>query len=217
MAVTTMNFASQGVIFNPYTVKYADGIGTAVQSTVGQMGEALASPLRGKYGTANKRGKVFTATAAAITVPVVGATVVSLFNLYNPIGSATDLELIDSTFSSVVATTVVDAIGVYQATPAQWAALTASTKGSVNSGVLGGASGAGQFFSSATYATAPVLVKLLYGTAGAVTNSGLNGSTYNFDGKIIVPPGYAISLLSTTAANDTSGITMDLTWLELVD
>ena len=213
--LVTQQVAQQGQVLNPFTVKQADNPGGLVQATYGQMGEQLSSEIRGKYGTAAKRGVLFWANAAAITVPVVGGTVVSLFNLYNPLSSTFDLELVDSTFASVVATTVVDAIGLYVATPAQWAALTASTQGTVKSGMVGGPSGAGQFFSSATYATAPTLLKVLYGTAGAVTNGSLNSITYIFDGKVIVPPGYGISLLATTAADDTSGITMDLSWIEL--
>lgn len=216
MELDSINFVGQGAVYNPFVIKQPDSPTLPVTLNFGQMGESLASELRGVYGTAAKRGVVFHANAVAITLPVVASAVVSLFTLYNPVNSGIDMELIDSTVATVVATTVISGVGVYFSSPALTALGTFTTQGTAYPGFLGGPSGLGQFWSSYTHSGTPVLQKVLGGIAGAVTNGSLNSFNYVFDGKVIIPPGVAASILMTTAHETTSGAALDVSWVELI-
>src|SRR5258707_247543 len=66
-----------------------------------------------RYAELAARGQVYAASAAAITLPVNAATLASKFGLYNPAGSGVMLELIECEAHYVVATTVVNALGLY--------------------------------------------------------------------------------------------------------
>src|SRR3954463_5927318 len=66
-----------------------------------------------KYAELAARGKVFHFSNAAFTMPVNANNLVSLFSVYNPVGSGVMMELIEAEVHSVVATTVVNAVGIY--------------------------------------------------------------------------------------------------------
>jgi hypothetical protein len=217
MSLAYQYFNAVGMVVNPYTFKGPDQQLPTQQFNTGQMGDQLVSEVRGKYGTAAKRLATFGASAVAVTLPVNAASLVSVFTLYNPIGSGIDMELIDITVGTVLATTVVDMVGLYQSTAAQTALGTFSTLGTVRSLFAGGSGGKGLFYSAYTASGTPALLKLLGGLSGAVTQAGLNSINYKFDGSVIIPPGIAVHVAMTTAASTGSGITLDASWVELTD
>lgn len=188
--------------------------GTEVAAKFGRGGDLIMSQQFGQFSDRNSRGQVGFASVAAVTLPAIASGLVSLFTLYNPISSGIYMELIDADFSTVVATTVVDAVALYSSTPVLTAAGTFTTKGSPRSGILqNGFAGVGQFYSAYTHSGTPVLECLLGGW-GAVTDGALNTVHYDFKGKVLIPPGVAASFAMTTAAATASGITAGCSWVE---
>src|SRR3954471_8545966 len=102
---------NQGRVLNPSSISAPDT--QTLDILLGRQGEQLASELHGKYYTINKRGGLFTGNVTAVTVPVIAATLVSVFSLYNPRNSGVDMELIDIDITSVLAAVVVDTFGLY--------------------------------------------------------------------------------------------------------
>src|ERR1700676_3495772 len=97
-----------GSVLNPYAVKFADNQQGGVQAIYDQAGCPMISPRTGVYANSSLRQAGFSATAAAVTVPVNAATLASVFALYNPPGSGVWCELVGLNISAVLATTVVN-------------------------------------------------------------------------------------------------------------
>lgn len=188
--------------------------GSEVPARMGRMSEIIMAPYKGAYAEQCARGNVWFASAAAVTIPVNANNLVSVFTLYNPPGSGKNLELIDFVAPVVLATTVVDGIGLYYSAPNNAIAGTFTTKGTPQCGLLGGgASPAGQFYSAYTHSGTPLLACLMGGW-GAVTDANSDGPVFNFNGKVLIPPGVAASVAMTTAAGTGSGITLGMSWAE---
>ena len=174
----------------------------------------LVSQFAGKYAELTRQGKVYFASAAAVTLPVNASSLASVFTVYNPPGSNVNLELVEANVATVLATTVVDAAAIYYSTAAQTALGTFTTQGTVKNCLLNWQSGQAQLFTAYTASGTPTLARLIGGW-GAVTDAGLNTVSKDFDGSLIVAPGTAIHVAMTTAASTASGITLDLSWVEV--
>lgn len=204
---------NQGRILNPATTSLPDMATPDI--ALGKQGEQLASELHGKYYTINKRGGLYTANVAAVTVPTIAATLVSVFSLYNPRNSGIDMELIDFDITTVLATLVVNTYGLYFSADKNADTSTFTAKGTALScRIDGGPVGnKGQFYSALTHVGTPVLWRILGGDL-AVTSTQVGGIHVDFDGKAIIPPGTVVSLATTTAAATTSGTAAAATWAE---
>lgn len=184
----------------------------------GKAGEAIVAELHGKYYTQAYRGKVYMANRTAVTVPVVASTMVSVFSLYNPVSSPNVVELVDMDIGLVLATTVVDTVGIYWQNGATAAAATFTTAGVLgtnffNANVGTAASNQATFYSALTHSGTPVRIKII-SQFGAVTSTNDSPIHYDFDGKVILPPGSLISVAMSTAASTASGVDLALTWAE---
>lgn len=170
----------------------------------------------GRYTELAARGQVFHLSRAAVTIPVNAATLVSLFGLYNPAGSGKMLELIECEAHSVVATTVVNALGLYYSngTNASGATFTTQITTIENGRVGEGVATVCRAYSSVTHVGTPVLVDLIGGW-GAVTDGGSTPIRKQWNGSIQVPPNTLLALAMTTAAATGSGITSLLRWAEV--
>lgn len=188
--------------------------GTEVAASFDTIGGLLVSPYRGAYGELCRQGRVFSASAAAVTLPVNAATLASKFGVYNPPGSPVNLEIITVSAHAVLATTVVDALGVYYSNSTNATGATFTTRGLVENGLVGGPGGYGQFYSAVTHVGTPALLRLVGGW-GAVTDGGATEVTRDFNGSLIIPPGTLIALAMTTAASTASGITLEMSWAEI--
>lgn len=195
------------------TTNYA--LGQALNQPAGLQGEAYVGHLHGNYYEATKAGLVFQAQATGKTVPVVAANMASVFTVYNPIGSQKVLELISADIGVVLATTVVDVVGLHYE---KFSSAPTYTAGTEISCLLGSG-----LRSTAVYATAFTHVAMGTGAAaraallttfGAVTSTADNPITYYFDGKILVPAGVAVSFGVSTTVWTTSGMDLGLTWVE---
>lgn len=170
-----------------------------------------------RYSELALRGKVFIATRAAVTIPVNASNLVSVFSLLNPANSGVFLDVFEVSAHAVLATVVVDALGVYFQSGSLAAAATLTTRDTtdVQNARLGeGAANVGQLYSALTHSGTPILAGLVGGW-GAVTDGGDNEVFRAFNGKLLLPPGGIVSLAMTTAASTASGITAEVKWAEI--
>ena len=202
----------EGNVVNPYTTAQPDN--SDVPLALGRNSEQLVSEIHGKFFTACARGALFTFNVAAVTIPVVAATLVSVFSLYNPVGSGKLLELVDIDVSTVLATTVVNTVGLYTSSPVLAAKGTFTTAGAPLSGIVGStAAGVGIPYSAYTHSGTPTLYRIVGGW-GAVTETSVNQMHYDFDGKVCIAPGSIVSVATSTAAETASGSDIGMTWIE---
>ena len=177
-----------------------------------RVGDDGSLVLTERYTELAARGKVFHFSVAAVTLPVNASNLVSLFGVYNPPSSGVMMELIEAEAHYVVATTVVNALGLYALDNQSGATFT--TLGTIRSSRLSeGVASAVRAYSSVTYSGTPLLADIIGGW-GAVTDSGSSPVRKEWDGKIMVPPGVLISMAMTTAAATASGFTGLLRWAE---
>lgn len=206
------NTEIQGNVVNPYTTAQPDNATVAL--ALGRNSEQLVSEIHGKFFTACARGVLFTANVAAVTIPVVAATLVSVFSLYNPVGSGKLLELVDIDISTVLATTVVNTVGLYTSSPVLTAKGTFTTAGTALAGLCGSTQqGVGIPYTAYTHSGTPTLYRIVGGW-GATTESSVNQMHYDFDGKVCIVPGAIVSVATSTAAETASGSDIGMTWIE---
>ena len=203
-----------GLVGAPSNNSAADGSNQPMLQ--GKAGEVIASELRGKFFTGNYRGRLFGAGVTAQTIPVVTTTMVSVFTLYNPPGSGINMEMVETTLGASLATTVVNTYGWYYTLPAATAAGTFTTKGTAQSGLAGsGLTGIGQFFSAYTAATGVTPTRCdVIGATGGVVNATATIITKVYDGRLIIPPGIAMSIAGQIAAGPATGTDIWASWLE---
>lgn len=177
-------------------------------------GEVLVTESRGKYAFQCQSGKLWHAYATGLTIPVIAAQMVSVFSLYNPIGSGVNLELVELEFGNVNATTVVNTIGIgYEANLTLTPVIANMTAGTAYSGLLGDSTAkVGQFFTAWTHVGTPLRIGPVI-TYGAVTNANANRIGVDFDGKIIMPPGSVVSACTSTATETNAAA--HISWLEV--
>lgn len=201
-----------GNVTDPTQTAQQDGSTPAFTS--GRQGEQLASELHGKCYIANYRGKLFEANVVNVTIPVNAATLVSVFTLYNPVGSGINMEMVDTSVNQWMATTVVDQVGWYFSSAVLSSKGSFATAGTVNSGIVGASpANKGQFWTAFTHSGTPVLCDVI-GGYGAVTNTTAGGVTKFYDGRLILPPGIAMSVAMATAAGTTTGLNLEARWTE---
>lgn len=204
---------NQVTVSNPLNASNSDG--STVTGLAGKAGEQIVNELRGKYYTQNYRGGVFTFNRTGVTVPVIAATLVSVFSLWNPVNSGKNAELICFDYGTVLATTVVDTIGLYYSSGALALAGTFTTAGTALSGVVANnASNVVLPYSAYTHSGTPTRHSIL-GYFGAVTTTNSLPGHIEFDGRVIVPPGTVVSIAMSTAASTSSGMDLGLTWAEV--
>lgn len=130
--------------------------------------------------------------------------------LYNPVGSGVNLVLlttaVDITTSPAAAAGLMLAYNALNATPPATV-----TNATVTSAIIGAnKTPAGKCYSIATLAAAPVAFRFIGGTTGASAIGGVQ-LIDNVDGAVVIPPGVAISVQSTSAV----AILASFTWLEV--
>lgn len=203
-----------GAVGAPSTTSAADGSNLPLLQ--GKQGEAMIAELHGFWYTQAYRGNLFWGTnaTAGTTIPIQASGLVSTFTLYNPANSGKNLELVSYSFAMEAATTVVSDVSLYfQSQIGTVNTLLATTTALVvRPGVLGGSfASQASLFSAATFTGALIKGPTLFGPS-AVTSTQLGPNEYQFQGRIIVPPGVAV----TTAGNaaQTSAAAQTFMWVE---
>lgn len=212
----TINAVLTGLVQNPASTSQSDA--TEANFNIGRQGDNLVSELHGKFYTQTYRDMVFRANATAKTVPAVASGLVSVFTLYNPVGSGINMSLIDFDITSVVATLVVNTYGLYYSVGPVAAAGTFTTLGTAIPAKLGSAiaGNKGLYYSAYTHSGTPARWLILGGHA-ATTSTQAGGIHVDFDGKAIIRPGSAVSVAASTAAGTTSGLDLAVTWAEVLE
>lgn len=201
---------------NPYAISLTPGSAQQLKS-MGRGGEMLGAQTHGKYYHAAYYGRLFSFNRTAVTVPVIAATLASVFSLYNPPTSTVNAELVDFDVGIVLATLVVDTLGLYWQGPTLASLATLTTIGVIGTnwfaGAVGGNAGQVNPYSALTHSGTPVRIDVVsqFGATSSTNDSPLHKE---FDGKIILPPGHVISAAMSTAASTGSGIDLGLHWME---
>lgn len=189
-----------GVVAAPSNTSAADGTGN-LALLQGKQSELLDAKLHGDWYTLSYRGKMFfgTTATAGTTVPIQASGLAGTFVLLNPANSGVNLELVTYAYGILNATDVVSDVSLYYqvgigSVNALLSSLTALT---IRPTLLGG-SGASQalLYSAATFTGALVKGPTML-CLGATTDPVGAVIEYNINGRIIVPPGCAV----TTAGN----------------
>jgi hypothetical protein len=201
-----------GNVTDPTQAQQPDG--NYPPMSAGRQGDQLTSELHGKHYTACYRNKLFEANAVNVTVPVNAAALVSVFTLYNPPNSNVLAEMVDTSVMQWMATTVVDVAGWYFSNQVLTSKATFNTVGTVQSGKVGAnPNNLVQMWTNFTHSGTPVLIDFI-GSFGATTNTTAGGIQKFYDGRLILPPGMAMSLAMTTGAGTTTGLSLEARWVE---
>ncbi len=224
-----------GVVTNPKTQQMSDNTPTTV--LMNRQGDMLVSQYHGKYGSAAARGAVFmgAVTTVGTLIPTIIVTAAAhTFALVNPTGSGVYMEpchfQLDFllTNAAPATATVVGFEFINFATNA----FVSSTKAPVPTGGLGlGAIGG---FPTRMDAAAPVghlaTVLTVTSSTSVAANWGYPMFTFpaswvptvggypvplvhQFDGKIMLPPGYAMTLASSTVWGANT-VVPSISWVE---
>ncbi len=190
--------------------------GTEVSARFEKNGALVVTQGRGKWAELCSRGKVFQASVAAVTIPVIANNLVSVFGLYNPAGSGIDMEIIDTEVTAAVATTVVDQfVWAIDLTAAKSLAATFTTLGAPKCRrMTESPANQGRFYSAVTHSGTPETYAPI-GQDGATTSPGGGGRRREYDGSLILPPGFLMSVAATVAAGTATGLNIQATWAEI--
>lgn len=201
---------------NPFANKLVSGVAPTTECG-GPGGEVLCLETRGKYSMAANYNRLFMFNVTAVTLPVIAATLASKAALYNTPTSTVNLELVDIDIGDVVATTVVDVVGLYWQGPTLASLATLTTIGVFGTnwfaGNLGGQPGQGNPYSALTHSGTPVRVDIV-SFYGATTTTAANSDAKQYDGKIIIPAGHVVSVAMSTAASTATGVDVGIRWME---
>ncbi len=201
-----------GNVVNPYTTAQADN--TTVALAQGRNSELLISEIHGKYFNAAARGALFSFNVTAVTIPVVASGLVSVCSVYNPVGSNRLVELVDMDIGMVLATTVVDTIGLYVSSAVLTAKGTFTTAGTPQAALLNSnLRGVAIPYTAYTHSGTPTRW-MPVAMFGAVTTTSNLIAHYNFDGKAVLTPGSVVSVATATAASNAAGSDINISWLE---
>lgn len=202
-------------IGNPTTTGLTDGSNANPAPYVGRQNEQLVSEVHGLNYTSNYRGKLFSFNRSGVTIPIVATNVASVFTLYNPPNSGVNAEMVDVDIASEVATTTTCVFGVFFHTAQLTQGGTFTTPGTALSGIAGNTAGSlcipfSAYTSGGTSATRHTIV----GSYSAATDTSPTLIHYEFKGKLIVPPGVAIHLFTTSTNAGPAGSSVGWSWME---
>ena len=211
-----MTIGSEGNINNPTIIK--NPVGLQVPPNLGYQGEALNSDIHGKHWTAGYNKNLFNFNVTGVQIPVVASGLVSVFTLFNPPSSGVMGELVDTEMGQVLATTVVDTVGWYFSSGNLALAGTFTTKGIANTNYFSARTGDvpnGQIvpYSAYTHSGTPVRCDII-GAFGAVTDASFALPQKFYDGRILIPPGVALSVAMSTAASGAANLDLSCRWTE---
>lgn len=209
-----------GTVSAPSTASAA--VGSNQPALQGRQGDLVFSELNGKYYTDAYNGNVFQGGIAVLTVPAFAGSLASVFSLYNPAGSTRNLAVVSVDLGIILATTVVNFVGLYGqfgigSNTTIPSSITVASTNTPSNGIYGaGSVSQGKFLSAATHVGASTTFQLLdiVTTFGAVTTTNASPIHRDYDGALILPPGSIVSLAMSTAAGTASGLAASIRWVE---
>ena len=198
-----------------------DGVPNALR--IGRLSELIVAELHGKYYEQTFRGNLFWSTmSAGVIFPAPAATASNPMTLANPLGSGKNLVLVsfDMVVTTIVGTPLTGLYGLYVNKVPQAAAVT-GTAMAVQPGLIGGpANSVALPLSTSTVPVAPtLLVPFGQKITGEVAAAGsmLNNPAFHidFDGKIILAPGTAITPQQTVGDTTNATVLCSFCWEEI--
>jgi hypothetical protein len=169
----------------------ANQAGSLAFQPSGASGDAWVSELHGKFYSANRAGRVWSATAllAGVTIPITTAVTMT-FGIFNPAGSGINVELIRFACGTVAAG--VATVGTMVATISKQlpSAVTAAAN-TVNP--MSTTTPTATAFTAATFVASVQHIPLI--SSFATTSQTVQ--VYDFDGILVLPPGWAMAITST--------------------
>ena len=190
----------------------SDGAQQAIR--IGKSGEVSIAEAHGRYYEATYRKQLFTAYAGGVVVTLANTTATGLI-LLNPLGNNKNCVLQKT--GGFIAVTSASTTGIVLGTFQQNALPTGLTAITIQSNFIATTPGAtAAAYSAATIANAQTPLKtLLHNTAAIGTTGEDQGWELDFEGSVIVPPGFGVSLVALGAATAASSVFADLSWEEV--
>lgn len=202
---------------NPFAVSLPPGSAPTNESG-DRGGGKYTQDYHGRWYAGSYYNRVFSFNVTAVTLPVIAATLASKASLYNPPQSTVNLELIAIDVGSVVATDVVDVVGIYWQGPTLASLATLTTIGVFGTnwfaGNTGGNAGQGNPYSALTHSGTPVRIDIV-SFFGATTTTAAAADRKEYDGRKLFPPGHVMSVAMSTAASTATGIDIGIEWQEV--
>lgn len=224
---TPPGMTPDALVISPFQVQNTDG--TSLVLAAGRAGEQLVSDVHGKYGVYASRGGVFmaAATTAAVAVPINTTTSSSTFAINNPSGSGKNVELIRFALNPLITTAwpgTATIVGFSIVPPSNATSAITKIADPVNAGghatLFGGAAPVASVCSAITFASALTVAAnwgipmfsfpATWQITAAVSPPIL---IYDFAGSVLIPPGWTLTLTSSTALSANS-VAPSLTWAE---
>jgi len=176
-----------------------NGDGVIARARAGKQGDQIVSELHGRYYEATYRGDRFGINGALTTTTAAGAATFTGLIVGNPLGSGYNLAIGKCYASQGAALTAGTMIGVMYGINTTTVSLTTIANRKAGGRASVAVANAGQTITAMTS-----FVVFAGSGSGAITVPlGIAGFGYDFEGGLIIPPGYAIasytSLASTTA------------------
>lgn len=197
-------------------------VGTSEDLQQGRSAELVVTELHGKYYTANLYGHLFWATmTAGVIFPAPAATAANPITLYNPLGSGKNMNLVsfDMVMTVIPGTPLTGLYGLYINNAPQATAVT-GTALAPQPGVIGaGSASVARPLTTSTVPAAPTLFlpfgqKVTGEVAAVVPIFGLPSYHIDFDGKVILAPGTAITPQQTVADTSNATVLCAFSWTE---
>lgn len=202
-----------GQVINPGSAQYVDGSQPLLN--VGRQGDLLVTEFHGKRYYKAARGKLFWATfgaaGAGVSVLAPGQTAMTGAMIYNPVGSGVYVELEQIRVTCPTVATDVVAGLMFEGSVQVPSAVTNADQ--INALPLGGTSAAPL---AKTYKAATIVAMTLVGGLGiniqATTSPPVN-AVLDFDGSLVIAPGFALNLISSITQS-TNKLQIDYIWSE---
>lgn len=183
--------------------------GDVVKARGGKQGDQIVSELHGRYYEQTYRGNMYGIAGALTTTTAAGAATFTGLIVGNPVGSGVNLAVGKCYVSQGAALTAATMIGIMYGANTTTDTLTTIR----NRNPLGPASkavaNAGQTITAMT-----AFIPFAGSGSGAITVPlGIAGFGYDFEGSLIIPPGYAFA--SYTSLATTTALLFTFSWEEV--
>jgi len=198
-------------------VQTADG--NLISLRGGKTGEGIVAQAHGKYYEAASRGNLFSAYYTGHAMTAVNTTCVGML-LWNPTDSGKNLVLGQYVISNHVTSTGPLGLGLaysVQAIVPSTVTTVATVQMPTKLGPLGSTGNSvAKAYIAATLLVTPTIFQYLGRVAVAIATTGQGDQIQgDFDGSVIVPPGYIIAVQSVIAVAAAAAIFGHLTWEEV--
>jgi hypothetical protein len=188
--------------------------GTQSLFRLAKTGEQVMANAHGRMYEAGSRGKCFACYAPAVAMSAPATAAIGNI-VWNPPGSGVNLAI--GKVQALYLVTDADALAINMCYSVQSTVPTTTSAGTVYPmllGAVGGPVGQAKGYGIATVSVAATPICSLFRLTAGIQTVGMEASVYDFEGGLVVPPGYLVSLHSIAAAG-ASGVTSTIHWEEV--